>query len=194
MRIPSILDLSLSHVASGARTQLELANFLRASGCITSETVYSAIASVDRARFVPKSSSEVYAEPYENKPIPLGYGATISTPAHHATVAELLASALPNSGAGSRFLDLGCGTGYLSEVLAIMSGDPRRVVGVDAVQPLVDFAHEVAMPGTRFECGWSVSCVRDRVGECDFDAVHVGFAVTREALDELLPRTRTEWW
>ena len=58
---------------------------------------------------------------------------------------------------------------------------------MDAVQPLVDFAHEVAMPGTRFECGWSVSCVRDRVGECDFDAVHVGFAVTREALDELLP-------
>ena len=112
-RLPSILDLSLSHVASGAKTQAELAKFLRAAGCITSDAVHRAIASVDRARFVPPSSSEVYAEPYENKPIPLGYGATISSPAHHATITELFVQELQEGGRSSRFLDMGCGSGYL---------------------------------------------------------------------------------
>ena len=67
-----------------------------------------------------------------------------------------------------------------------MAGDPACVVGVDAIEDLVDFANETAAPGLLFKCGWSAQCVHEQLQESDFDAIHVGYAVSAEALEQLM--------
>ena len=55
----------------------------------------------------------------------------------HASAAETL---LPFLRPGARVLDVGSGSGYLTQVLANLIGSEGRVVGVDHVQELVDLA------------------------------------------------------
>lgn len=55
----------------------------------------------------------------------------------HASAAESL---LPFLYSGARVLDIGSGSGYLTQVLANLVGGEGRVVGVDHIQGLVDLA------------------------------------------------------
>lgn len=202
----SLLDLSMSHVGE-ARSQRELVDELERNGVLKSSAVRDAMLRLDRALFVPlQQDAAVYAEPYGNKPQKLHApsGATLSTPHHHCVVAEAMAKFIEarahnqsqNSLASFRALDLGCGTGYLTVLVAeimadhgLISGEQfGQIVGTDAVPSLVEHAKEHAAKRCSSEgtgkaleflnafaegSGKSVLDVENGTG---FDLVHVGFA------------------
>ncbi len=82
---------------------------LRRQG-IQSEAVLAAIARVPRQHFV----AEAYRErAYDNHPLPIGHGQTISQPFIVALMSELLATE-----PGDRVLEIGTGSGYQAAILA----------------------------------------------------------------------------
>jgi len=82
---------------------------------IESEQVLAAMRKVPRHLFVP---AEVRARAYENRPLPLLEGQTISQPLIVAMMTELLAL-----GPESRVLEIGTGSGYQAAVLAEVAGE-----------------------------------------------------------------------
>lgn len=90
-----------------------------------SERVLSVIARVPRHRFVPEA--ERYAA-YNNHPLPIGHGQTISQPYIVALMTELLA---PDKQA--RVLEIGAGSGYQTAILAEMAGE---VFSLEIIEPL----------------------------------------------------------
>ena len=72
--------------------------------------------------------------PYYDAPQAIGYGVTISAPHMHAYALELLEDKLVE---GSRALDVGSGSGYLTVCMAKMIGKSGLVVGIDHIDELV---------------------------------------------------------
>ena len=87
-----------------------------------SEKVVKAMLKVPRHVFVPEYASEAY----NDYPLPIGYGQTISAPHMVAIMCELL-----ELKEGEKVLEIGAGTGYLSKML--IDGNPGSSV------TLVDF-------------------------------------------------------
>jgi protein-L-isoaspartate(D-aspartate) O-methyltransferase len=81
---------------------------------VRDERVLEAMRAVPRERFVPP---EMAAEAWDNAPLPIGAGQTISQPLVVARMCELL-----ELDAGDRVLDVGTGSGYHAAVLAQLSG------------------------------------------------------------------------
>jgi protein-L-isoaspartate(D-aspartate) O-methyltransferase len=81
---------------------------------VRDERVLDAMRAVPRERFVPP---EMAAEAWDNAPLPIGAGQTISQPLVVARMAELL-ELRPTD----RVLDVGTGSGYHAAVLAQLSG------------------------------------------------------------------------
>ena len=81
---------------------------------VADERVLEAIAQVPRDVFVP---ADQRAHAWENAPLPIGAGQTISQPLVVARMCELLA---PRP--GDHVLDVGTGSGYHAAVLAALSG------------------------------------------------------------------------
>ncbi|TNF84307.1 MAG: protein-L-isoaspartate(D-aspartate) O-methyltransferase [Gammaproteobacteria bacterium] len=75
-----------------------------------SDSVLAAMRRVDRAKFVPVGS-ELYA--WENRPLPIGYGQTISQPFIVALMTDLL-----DLEPEHRVLELGTGSAYQAAVLS----------------------------------------------------------------------------
>ncbi len=96
---------------------------------VKDEWVLRAMRAVPRHRFVP---SDLVALAYEDQPLPIGYGQTISQPFIVATMTELL-----EVGPGDRVLEVGSGSGYQAAVLAEIIS---RVFTIEIVRPLADAA------------------------------------------------------
>lgn len=96
-----------------------VARQLRARG-IADERVLDAMGAVPRERFV---DGELTAHAYDDGPLPIGQGQTISQPYIVALMAELAAV-----GADDRVLEVGSGCGYMAAVLARLAA---RVVGIE---------------------------------------------------------------
>ncbi len=77
---------------------------------VTAPQVLQAMRTVPRHRFVPKA---YVAQAYEDHPLPIGYGQTISQPYIVAWMTELLELA-----GGEKVLEIGTGSGYQAAVLA----------------------------------------------------------------------------
>ena len=75
-----------------------------------SDAVLEAVGTVERHRFVPQGQVR-YA--YENRPLPIGHGQTISQPYIVALMTDLL-----EPGARDVVLEVGTGSGYQAAVLA----------------------------------------------------------------------------
>jgi len=80
------------------------------TGGVIDDTVLDALARVPRHLFVPDSEA---GRAYENRPLPIGHGQTISQPYIVALMTDLL-DVTP----GDRVFELGTGSGYQSAVLA----------------------------------------------------------------------------
>ncbi|HEX7692638.1 MAG TPA: protein-L-isoaspartate(D-aspartate) O-methyltransferase [Sediminibacterium sp.] len=91
--------------------RLQLVNQLRAEG-ITDERVLTAIGQVPRHFFIDAASEPLA---YENRPLPIGEGQTISQPYTVAYQSQLL-----EVFSGQKVLEVGTGSGYQSVVLALM--------------------------------------------------------------------------
>ncbi|KAH3744166.1 protein-L-isoaspartate O-methyltransferase [Pelomyxa schiedti] len=177
---------------ANGRTNAELISTLRLLGVLQSERVANALSAVDRRKYCTASTPD----PYADHPVPIGYGQTISAPHMHVMCLELLENYLHE---GSRVLDVGSGSGYLSAALSLMVGPTGKVTGIDVVEQLV---------------AWSISNVNKdhpellesgvltlKVGDGwkgepslgPFDAIHVGAAaatVPQALLDQLKPGGR----
>jgi protein-L-isoaspartate(D-aspartate) O-methyltransferase len=94
-----------------------------------SARVMDAIDAVPRHSFVPARELE---NAYENRPLPIGYGQTISQPYIVALMTELLE---PKS--GDIVLEVGTGSGYQAAVLAKLVA---RVYTIEIVPPLAKSA------------------------------------------------------
>ena len=93
--------------------------------------VLQALRSVPRHRFV----TDAYrGQAYENRPLPIGHGQTISQPYIVAIMTELL-----EPEPGQRMLELGTGSGYQAAVLAQVTG---RVYSMEIIPELGEKAAE----------------------------------------------------
>lgn len=88
-----------------------------------------ALVTVPRERFVP---SALASRAYDNTPLPIGEGQTISQPFIVALMTELLQLA-----PGARVLEVGTGSGYQAAILAAMGA---RVHSIEIVAPLAERA------------------------------------------------------
>lgn len=87
--------------------------------------VMRALTTVERHEFVPDSEK---SNAYENRPLPIGHGQTISQPYIVALMTELV---LP--GPDDTVLEIGTGSGYQAAVLAELV---RHVYSIEIIEPL----------------------------------------------------------
>jgi protein-L-isoaspartate(D-aspartate) O-methyltransferase len=93
--------------------------------------VLQALATVERHEFVP-ASQKPYA--YENRPLPIGHGQTISQPYIVALMTEL---ARPEP--DDIVLEIGTGSGYQA---AILAGLVKHVYSIEIIEPLATEARD----------------------------------------------------
>ena len=98
---------------------------------IENETVIEAMRVVPRHEFIP---ADFRRQAYENHPLPIGYGQTISQPYIVALMTEA-AEVEP----GDKVLEIGTGSGYQAAVLAEIAG---HVYTVEIIGALVERAEE----------------------------------------------------
>jgi len=99
---------------------------------IRDERVLATMASVPREKFVP---DDLRAFAYENRPLPIGHGQTISQP----LIVAMMTEALELKG-DEKVLELGTGSGYQAAILAELTA---RVVTVERIAPLAEQATAV---------------------------------------------------
>ena len=194
MRPLSILSLVLvSWPRPGATGEIEEAEFARkrdamvrrhlAARDIRDPKVLAAMGSVPRHRFVP---SERGGSAYEDRPLSIGHGQTISQP----YVVAFMTQALRLKG-GEKVLEIGTESGYQAAVLARIAG---RVFSVEILRPLAERAAEALKAE-----GFTNVTVRHGDGyrgwpeEAPFDAIVVTAApdhVPQPLIDQLAPGGR----
>ncbi|MBI2913583.1 MAG: protein-L-isoaspartate(D-aspartate) O-methyltransferase [Chloroflexi bacterium] len=145
--------------------------------------VLEAFARVPRERFVPEDL-RLFA--YENRPLPIGYGQTISQP----LIVALMTEALQLTG-DEKVLEVGSGSGYQAALLSLLAAE---VVSVERIVPLAERAaatladlgyHNVQVRVAGEALGWPQGA--------PYDAIIVTAAspeVPRELLDQLAPGGR----
>jgi protein-L-isoaspartate(D-aspartate) O-methyltransferase len=87
---------------------------LRDRGRVTDERVLAAMRAVPRHEFVPASRRDAA---YEDRPLPIGEGQTVSAPHMVGMMCELL-----DLSPGDRVLEIGTGCGYHAAVTAELAG------------------------------------------------------------------------
>jgi protein-L-isoaspartate(D-aspartate) O-methyltransferase len=150
---------------------------------IRDERVLTAMASVPREKFV---SDDLRAFAYENRPLPIGHGQTISQP----LIVAMMTEALELKG-DEKVLELGTGSGYQAAILAELTA---RVVTVERVTPLAERAAAILA-----ELGYDnvrVHLAGDTLGwpeEAPYDGILVTAAapeVSADLVEQLAPRGR----
>lgn len=92
-------------------------------------SVLEALGTVERHRFVPPQQQ---GGAYENRPLPIGYGQTISQPYIVALMTDLISPQ-----ADDIVLEVGTGSGYQAAILAKIV---RRVYSIEIIEALADEA------------------------------------------------------
>lgn len=145
---------------------------LRVNGIIKSDVVEQAMLAVDRSHYSKNN-------PFMDAPQSIGFGVTISAPHMHAHALELLKEQLVT---GTRALDVGSGSGYLTACMAKMMGPKGIAVGIDHMAELVEMSTENMMKGNSdlLNSGQVRLVTGDgRKGFSElapYDAIHVGAA------------------
>lgn len=162
---------------STASHKIRLLMSLRRHG-VTDTAVLAALERTPRERFVPDAFLD---QAYEDTPLPIGHGQTISQP----LVVALMTQALEVE-PHHRILEIGTGCGYQSAVLAQLC---RQVYTVERIRPLLEAAE------ARFaalKLGTIVTRLGDGTlgwpGEAPFDRI----LVTAAAAGEEPPKDLTE--
>ncbi|TKI69516.1 methyltransferase domain-containing protein [Sulfurimonas crateris] len=111
-----------------------MVDYLVDIGALRTKKIIEAFRSVDRADFVADSRA---FDIYEDHPLGIGRGQTISQP---RTVAMMLEMLSPRE--GDKILDIGSGSGWTTALLAYIAGSSGSVTGVERVSELVEFGRE----------------------------------------------------
>jgi len=97
---------------------------------LTTPQIIAAFQQIDRADFVTDSHKH---EAYQDHPLPIGQGQTISQP---YTVAFMLELLQPEP--GHNILDIGSGSGWQTALLAHIVGPQGHVLGLERISELAD--------------------------------------------------------
>lgn len=115
------------------RTRLRMIEQLRRAG-ITDERVLASMTEIPRHAFVEEG---IASRAYEDTPLPIGHGQTISSPSIVAIMTQLVLENRPRGPASGRFLEIGTGCGYQTAVLAKHA---KEVYTMERIAPLMDKA------------------------------------------------------
>lgn len=111
-----------------------IAHMKERTGVLETPRIESAFREVNRRDFV-REGYEV--EAHEDYAIPIGHEQTISQPTTVAYMLELLA---PQK--GDTILDVGCGSGWTTALLAEIVGRHGQVIGMEVIEELVKFGRD----------------------------------------------------
>jgi protein-L-isoaspartate(D-aspartate) O-methyltransferase len=111
------------------RTRMRMIEQLRGQG-IKDERVLGAMMEIPRHVFVEEG---IASRAYEDVPLPIGYGQTISSPTIVALMTELLLERKPMN----KVLEIGTGCGYQTAVLAKLV---KEIYSLERIAPLMDKA------------------------------------------------------
>jgi protein-L-isoaspartate(D-aspartate) O-methyltransferase len=101
---------------------------LKALGYIVSKEVEEAMLAIPREVFVPEDQRPFA---YEDRPLPIGFGQTISAPSVVARMTELL-----QVRKGQKVLEVGTGSGYQASILAWLVGEKGHVWTIERIPEL----------------------------------------------------------
>lgn len=108
---------------------LEFIKDLESKGFLPFEKIKNALERADRFHFVG-SAYKKYC--YEDIPLPIGFGQTISQPRTVIFMLNLL-----DVKKGQKILDVGSGSGWTTALLSIIVGESGSVFGVEKIPELV---------------------------------------------------------
>jgi len=114
---------------TSGRTRLRMIDALRREG-VTDERVLNAMTEVPRHLFVEEG---IASRAYEDVPLPIGHGQTISSPTIVGMMTQLLLEKQPMN----KVLEVGTGCGYQTAVLARLV---KEVYTLERIAPLMDKA------------------------------------------------------
>lgn len=120
-----VLFLSPSEQEQYEKKRIEMINKQIISRGIKDKNILNALKTVERHLFVPE---EYKNRAYEDRPLPIGYGQTISQPYIVAYMTELL-----NIEPNDTVLEIGCGSGYQA---AILSEIANQVYTIEIIEEL----------------------------------------------------------
>jgi protein-L-isoaspartate(D-aspartate) O-methyltransferase len=129
--IPEATPTALSPVDPYAGARWYMVETQMLARDITDKDVLAAMDTVPRHEFVPP---EFVSQAYEDHPLPIGYGQTISQPYIVALMTQLL-----KIKQGDRVLEIGTGSGYQAAILAQLT---EEVYTVEIVRELAESAEE----------------------------------------------------
>jgi protein-L-isoaspartate(D-aspartate) O-methyltransferase len=140
----------------------QLVDYLCSIGVLETSEIIEAFRHVDRADFVLSAYKD---QAYNDHPIPIGFGQTISQPFTVAFMLELL-----EPKAGQEILDIGSGSGWTTALLSYVVGKKGKVIGLEKNPELVEFGQQnlskynfensrikyagdkLGLPGEKFDC------------------------------------------
>lgn len=142
---------------------------LEEQGYLTDPRLEEAMLAVPRHLFVPL---ELRAAAYEDRPLPIGFGQTVSAP----HMVAMMSSALQLQ-EGQKVLEIGTGVGYHAAVVAKIVGPSGKVHSVEFLPELVELARRnlksakinVSVHEGDGALGWQK--------EAPFDAIYVTCAI-----------------
>jgi protein-L-isoaspartate(D-aspartate) O-methyltransferase len=110
----------------------ETLSHLVLAGYLKSKNVIAALKAVSREDFLPE---ELRQHAWEDHPLPIGFGQTISAPHMYAFMLE--AAQIHE---GDKVLEVGAGSGYGAALLSYLVGRKGKVYTLEVVPQLVGFA------------------------------------------------------
>lgn len=115
-------------------TKSILLSQLKREGYLKTPSISQAFERIDRKNFV-REGERNFA--YENSALPIGYGQTISQPLVVAFMLELL-----EPKRGEKILDVGCGSGWQTALLADIVGTKGKIMAIERIPELVEMAQK----------------------------------------------------
>ncbi|KAK4051189.1 hypothetical protein OIV83_003011 [Microbotryomycetes sp. JL201] len=175
-----------------SNTNAGLVQNLTSAGLLSSPRLIEAFMKVDRAHFCISQRGA-----YDDSPMYLMDGATISAPHMHAHALENLEGFIKP---GSNVLDVGCGSGYLLAIMHNLVSPDGLVIGIDHLDSLTSFSSNNLLKNHTTSQALSakqiqvvtadgrLGCPSDLLPSHGFDAIHVGAAspdVPHKLIDQL---------
>lgn len=111
-----------------------LVEYLKAKGYLKSKEIEKALLETPRHLFVPEN---LVKQAYEDIPLPIGYGQTISQPSTVVYMTELL-----DVRKNQKVLEIGSGSGWQAAILARLVGEKGKIYTVEINKELAGFARK----------------------------------------------------